>query len=78
MGLEYTQVMFCEQETGMRAAEGVGPYMGTRIAPFGDQARLWKGCALFMRRRPVAALLASSCKGEARRMRAWASPGPMV
>ena len=31
MGLEYTQVMFCEQETGMRAAEGVGPYKGMRI-----------------------------------------------
>ena len=35
----------------MRAAEGVGPYEGERIVPCGDQARLWMGFALFMRRR---------------------------
>ena len=31
MGLEYTQVKVCKQETGTRAAEGVGPYEGVRI-----------------------------------------------
>ena len=36
MGLEYTQVMICEQDTGMWGVEGAAPYKGIRIAPCGD------------------------------------------